>query len=627
MFSFLFWFLLVFCSFTWSSEKINLNMIQVIKGHLVKSFDEEFRMLYARSSAPAELCPPDTSLPGTLLKPPRNLDRKDLRRSLDVVARKTCERTMAVRDYNHRLLEGDGVGPSIRNEICVPDPGCRLFSAGPVDLKRHSYAGEIQDRYVPHNIWPRGSNWNINQDAGHAANKNLNKNLCALQRSRGHAFPHGEEALTMLQTPPTPDNASKSHMRTLRIESYLQATDVPSRDPCDYQDEYEQLEMSSRMTPGRTRRTPAALRPNIQEQMELSRHAIYAGPRSPAMPKSPLQYSSMQWSPAMAETQMSPEEFQLKRKSLQILDRWNGVGYGQGRNACPPGYSSLSRPRGGAKLGSPDVPMDGWHKRHSMADARSYGEYGPDFCGNTYEDFATTRVNRSATGLNAQNGQYQSNLNEEQRSQSHYDVKGIVKSPNIWQDPPSRTASAAALLHNKADVRASNVLNSQHFPNKSSNQIKSLLNIPERREDARTAESYSNRSASSTHTLTAEDESPESVRRPQKLSKSLRLSPKQRGNHSKSWKGQSVSEERPGPKSHSFRSKSTCAGSWHKDDRQEPYASAAEKRNSVCGEQSNSKSLAKGGPEVEIKLSTRGHHENKLERFLQRMGNLIHKNK
>uniref|UniRef100_A0A671YMN2 Family with sequence similarity 83 member B n=1 Tax=Sparus aurata TaxID=8175 RepID=A0A671YMN2_SPAAU len=46
-------------SFTWSYEKIHLSMVQVIKGHLVKCYDEEFRTLFARSSVPAELCPPE----------------------------------------------------------------------------------------------------------------------------------------------------------------------------------------------------------------------------------------------------------------------------------------------------------------------------------------------------------------------------------------------------------------------------------------------------------------------------------------------------------------------------------------------------------------------------------------
>ena len=41
-----------FFSFTWSYEKINLSMILVITGQLVCSYDEEFRRLYARSTVP-----------------------------------------------------------------------------------------------------------------------------------------------------------------------------------------------------------------------------------------------------------------------------------------------------------------------------------------------------------------------------------------------------------------------------------------------------------------------------------------------------------------------------------------------------------------------------------------------
>lgn len=40
-------------SYTWSCEKINLSMALVITGQLVSSYDEEFRRLYARSTVPA----------------------------------------------------------------------------------------------------------------------------------------------------------------------------------------------------------------------------------------------------------------------------------------------------------------------------------------------------------------------------------------------------------------------------------------------------------------------------------------------------------------------------------------------------------------------------------------------
>ena len=39
-------------SFTWSYEKINLSMVLVVTGQLVCSYDEEFRRLYARSAVP-----------------------------------------------------------------------------------------------------------------------------------------------------------------------------------------------------------------------------------------------------------------------------------------------------------------------------------------------------------------------------------------------------------------------------------------------------------------------------------------------------------------------------------------------------------------------------------------------
>ncbi|XP_058497558.1 protein FAM83B-like [Solea solea] len=42
-------------SYTWSSEKINLSMVLVVTGQLVSSYDEEFRRLYARSTVPEVL--------------------------------------------------------------------------------------------------------------------------------------------------------------------------------------------------------------------------------------------------------------------------------------------------------------------------------------------------------------------------------------------------------------------------------------------------------------------------------------------------------------------------------------------------------------------------------------------
>lgn len=602
-----------YCSFTWSSEKINLNMIQVITGHLVKSFDEEFRTLYARSSMPADLCPLVGSLPQMLLKSDQQKQQKDpLRHSLDMACGETFGRTMAAREYSHRLLEEERneVGPLSKNEFCVLTPVSHLLSTEPVDLKRHSYAGEIQDGYTQQNIWPKGSNWNIYQETGHAVNKYLmNNNLFSPQRSRGQNaqhFSHGEEALTMLQTPLTLDNMSKSCMSTLRIESYLQTDDFPCRDSWDYLDEYEQLDKSSRIMQGRMR-SSLAFRPNIQEQMEMNRHMNHTGLRPTATPNSPFHFSSMQWNSAMAENQMSNEEFLMKRQSLQILDNRDSASYSQGRNMYLSGYASLGRPKGRPFIANPDTLLQNSHKRHSMADPRLNTEYRHDYSVHIDEDCGRTHVNRSTPGLNAQNGQYRSNLNEEQRSVSHYDVKGNMNSPDIWQDPPSRTVSAAALHANDTDfISRSNNTASQHFL-KTSKKMKSFVYIPEKKEETGMAESFSTRSGSSSATITAGTESPESQGRQQRMSKSLRSSLKQWGK----W--------RDGD--HSKTCKTLAAEEWQRpyNDKSQPHSST-EKRPSLCADHGRSdlKSHAKRGPEVE---------RNKLERFIHRMGSLLHKNK
>lgn len=584
-------------------------MIQLITGYLVKSFDEEFRTLYARSSVPADLCPLDGFLPQMLPRSAKKMDPVN------------------------RLLEEE------RNDI--GSPLSHLLSAAPVVFKRHSYAGDRQDGSTEQNIWPRGINGNIFEEAGHTANKYLiNNNACVPQRGRGqstHPFSHGEQAATIQQTPPTLDHASKSYMRTLRIQSYLQTNDAPCQDSCDYLEEYEQLDKSKRIMQGRVR-SSLVFKPNIQEQMELNRQMNFTSLRPLAAPNTALQYSSMHWNPTMAEPQMSNEEFLWKRKSLQILDNRIGATYGQGRNMYPSEYASLGRAKCGPMLANPNILMENWHKRHSVADPRSNGQFGRGLSGNMYEDLDRTHAHRSATGLNTRNEQYKLNLNEEQRSISHYDVKGISNIPDIWQDPPSRTVSAAALHPNNTDCTlTSHIVTPQDVLQKSSKKTKSMSNVPERKAEAVQADTYSSRSGSSTATITAEDEPPERLGRHQNRSKSLRLSLKQRekwrdGDRSKSCKTQSVAEERQGPKNRIYNNNARIGlgtGSWHKDsgadDKHKPY-SAAEISRSVCAE-NNSKSLAKGGAEVELKLSARGHHENKLERFIQRVGNLLHRNK
>ncbi|XP_028279630.1 protein FAM83B [Parambassis ranga] len=637
-------------SFTWSSEKLNLTMVQVITGHLVKSYDEEFRTLYARSTVPAGLSPPEglftrNGLHGQQIFPkthsgPRIERRDHLRHSLDTVYRKTCERKLGTRDFEERLLEEEDntLGPLIENGL----PHFQSTEAMNI-LKRHSYAGERQDGCIPQVIRPRGSNWNISKDAG-TNNYHVDNYLQVPQIYRGQHMRQSyngndKQVLSMQQNMPTLENTSKSFMRTWRIESYLKNPDISSGESCDYLDQFEPQDKASSFMQGRMR-SSLVFRPTLPEQVE------------------PLHYSSMQWNPA--ESRLNHDELMMKRQSWQILDDYhNNTGYGPGRNSYQNAYASLGRAKGGQNIRNLDILQDSWNKRHSVADPRSNTEYTHEAPGQNYLS-ARMQGNRSTAGINAQNGGYRSNLNEDQRSVSHYDVKSITdtKSPTayIWQEPPSRTVSAAALdLDDKDMTDKSNSSGSKHFLKKSSKKIKSLLNIPEKKEGSvRSVDTTSLKSGDSTDTLTAEDEA-RTLHGGEKSPKGMTASGKSSSEHqgngiedSKSSKPRFRTEENPNPPSLSLpkpamQKKPTRTGrdfgSFSKDrgaesrlySRFEPFC-ALEKKHSLRtlhSTQEKTKSLPKGGAATEhnVTHAARGQHENKLEKFFQRVGHFIHKSK
>lgn len=681
--------MLFVCSFTWSFEKINLSMVQVITGHLVKSYDEEYRTLYARSTVPAELCPPEgffqrngpngrQILPKSHSAP--KIERRDqLRHTLDTVYRKTCERKLGTRDLEERLFEEEP-GPLVENGIGAQNQMFQSTEAMNF-LKRHSYAGERQDGYMPQNIRPRASNWNISRETGNSRNNYPMDNYLVPPMHRGQNIRQSyngndKQVLSMQQNMPTLENTSKAFMRTLRIESYLKNPDVPFGDSCDYLDQFEQLDKASSFMQGRMR-SSLVFRSTIPEQMEPNRHINNSstGVSSSAAPNTPLHYSSMQWNPtAAADNRINNEEFMLKRQSLQILDdSRNNTSYGPGRNSYQSVYDSLGRAKGGHMVTNPDILTDSWNKRHSVADPRSHTEYAHESSGHMYGAFARMQVNRSTAGINAQNGGYGSNLNEDQRSVSHYDVKNMTGTKStgapIWQEPPSRTVSAAALDVNSKDLTGkSNNMGSQHFLKKSSKKIKSLLNIPEKKEDSVGAmETPSLKSSGSTDTITADDEEGISEGRgklPPSTTNSIRFSSEQQRNrpeddHLKSSKPRFRTEEHRHPlqislpkttvqKNPTILDKSTRpgldTGSWSKDrgaetrlySRFEPFCSFEKKQSmhsahgfGATHAQEKPKSLPKGEAAIEYNLTraARGHHENKLEKFFHRVGNLIHKNK
>lgn len=599
--------------------------------------------------------------------------REHLRHTLDTVYRKTCERKLGTRDFEERLFEEElnKLGPLMENGSDVQKQMPQFQPTEAMNfLKRHSYAGERQDGCMPQNIRPRASNWNISRDKNYPVDNYLHvPPLHRAQNLRQSYNGNDKQVVSMQQNMPTLENTSKAFIRTLRIESYLQNPDVPSGDTCDYLDQYEPPDKASSFMQGRMR-SSLVLKSTIPEQMEPNRHMNNSSPgvTSSAAPNSHLHYSSMQWNPtAAAENRMSNEEVMLKRQSLQMLDdNWNNTSYGPGRNSYQSAYTSLGRAKGGHMITSPDVMTDNWYKRHSVADPRSNTEYAHESSGHMYGAFARMQVNRGTAGINAQNVGYGSNLNEDQRSVSHYDVNSITgtKSPGnrIWQEPPSRTVSAAALgVNSKNETAKSSNMGSQHFLKKSTKKLKSLLNIPEKKERSTgTMETPSLKSSGSADTITAEDEEgPPDGRQQQfhqRTSHSVRSSSEHQRNrleddHLKSSKPRFRTEElyspfQTSPPKTATQNKPTGfdAGSWSKEraadgrlySRYEPFCSLEKKHSmhsansfGTTHSQEKPKGLPKGDAAIEHNLTrtARGLHENKLEKFIHRVGNFIHKNK
>nr|XP_057914021.1 protein FAM83B [Doryrhamphus excisus] len=623
-------------SFTWSCGRINLSMVQVITGHLVKSYDEEFRTLYARSTVPAELCQTEGSLPSNgphdLLVWPKYsspcsqiLDRRDqLRHTLDSVYRKTCERN---------LHEDNQLRPLIEHDIGLQKHMSQLQSAETIDyLKRHSYAGERQDGYVPQNIRGRASNWNITRETAIGMNhypmdnNYLVPQMYRSQKLRKSYNGNDKQILSLQQNMPTLEKTSKSFMRTWRIESYLKNPDGES----DYLDQFD-----------RRMRSSLAFRPTIPEQMEPSTHiknTPSVGNASTSI-HNPLHYSSLQWNPTDSN-RLNNEEFIMKRKSLQILEDCSGA-----KSSYPSSYASLGRVKRGQIITNPDLLTNSWNKRHSVADPRSNSAYTQDSSSAMYGGFARMQIDRGTAGI--KHGVYGSNLIEDQRSMSHYDVKS--PSTSSWRQQPSRTVSAATLVRDGEDLTVkSSRMGSQQFLKKSTQKIKSFLNIPDKKErQARTIETPSVTSEGSTDTIKADDDSA-AVESEVKLHHS-NSSIGQYGNHTADEKyskprftteGHRKAPQMPASVAQNeadISDKNNEVPGWRKDrktdsrlySRFEPFCSVQKKQPSRSPVNSLEKTKTKGEVANDISLARlgRGHHENKLEKFFHRVGNLIHKNK
>uniref|UniRef100_A0A6Q2Z970 Scaffolding anchor of CK1 domain-containing protein n=1 Tax=Esox lucius TaxID=8010 RepID=A0A6Q2Z970_ESOLU len=682
-------------SFMWSYEKINLSMVQVIKGQLVESYDEEFRTLFARSSVPAALTPPE----GVLLE--RNgrhavakypsqsahaFERKDqLRHTLNTVYMKACERPMPMGEMDERLYDDEpfahrpvmNYGTSVKKRIQ------QFQSTETADfLKRHSYAGERQEvPYVPQNTRYGASNWNVAGDGGahYAPGRShirsaMEEPFQGAQMYRGHnnrQSYHGNDkhVLTMQQNMPTLERTAKSFLRTYRIESYLNNQDAPAGEWHDYVDQYEPQENKTNSFIPSRMRSSLVFKGTIPEQPETCSSSSARAPDPPARPYNASYYSSMQWNPPTStDSRMVPDDI-TKRRSVAMDDPRNNIGYGPGREMHQSVYASLGRANAGRALRNPEVQQDNWHKRHSVADPKSNGHM-----------YSGAFVRRHADGgpirPGAQNGGYSSNLNEDQRSVSHYDVKNVrdMKTPPVpnWQEPPSRTVSAAALDMTSEEESTRTAICSPRFKS-STKKIRSLLNIPEKKEGSSpTQKKLSPKRDSSTDTIVAETEeltpgrertvasqssTTSSTKSPSRLhrdknhftddlrkSSTPRFSTEELHASIPARATSSRSDRRDTDIGEKNEKTSVSSGNWRGDrggdnrlySRFEPFCSFEKKQlhssqtTSTSTERTKSVLSAKSRPINEHNhIGQQAHitHENKLGKFIQRVGNFINKNK
>ncbi len=497
----------------WSYEKINLNMVQVITGQLVETYDEEFRTLYARSTVPAQFqtasvnqceTKPNCKMDGYLINSSNPFERKDhLRHTLDAVYRQACERRSGFS------------APREVEERSLVTPHARFLQDTSEFYKRHSYAGERQEPvYQPKLPKFGSSNWNVaaesNRHGGVSNNvDNQYESYIINPMYRGSNMRqsyhgHDKQILNMRQNLPSLASTSKSFLRTWRIESYLNnSKDASYGENYDHLDQFEENKMAP---PQHSRiRSSVVFTSTIPEQPEMNSYSNNSASSNQDLPwiqSNAQMYSSAQWNQTAQH-----DEYMLKSRNLQILQNsGSNTTYSSGRDSI---YASLNRAKSRFAHKEYDYQQDDRYKRHSLADPRCK-TYNSDFNEpSSYMNASLPRrqkICHMSANENPRNGAYTPNFKEDQRSVSHHDFKKADESKttsgNIWQEPPSRTVSATLLDTEDSQPSKPNSASSQRFLKRSTKKIKSLLNIPQKGETSpKGKNSESLKMGSSTDTL------------------------------------------------------------------------------------------------------------------------------
>lgn len=313
-------------SYMWSFEKVHLSMVQIITGHLVELFDEEFRTLYARSCVPSCFAQEESAR----VKPGKALWENGLyQRSISSLASVSSQRNLFSRqDQMHKIdpsyYKGRGMYTlnehdkhSIRNHGYKPHfvpnfngPNTiRHFQPNQINenWKRHSYAGELSDT-TPYQLLNRALNrtnnapgqWRRPSDSlsvasslrgGQASQKNIptqsfadrlaqrkTTNLAERNSNVRRSFNGTDNHIRSLQQRmPTLESTTKSFLRTWRIDSYLNDNSEvpPEPDGSTLGDRFEGYESAENVkanaayTHSRLR-SSLAFKPTLPEQKEVS---------------------------------------------------------------------------------------------------------------------------------------------------------------------------------------------------------------------------------------------------------------------------------------------------------------------------------------------------------------------
>uniref|UniRef100_A0A8C4TD18 Family with sequence similarity 83 member B n=1 Tax=Erpetoichthys calabaricus TaxID=27687 RepID=A0A8C4TD18_ERPCA len=492
-------------------------------------------------------------------------ERRDkLRHTLDTVYMKACGRSYNIpqnvgdldndykRNFGYRPIVPPG--PIIQNRIQqFQSPDSSTY------WKRHSYAGEKPETssYLINNRGtnPMSSNWNLlgevdnygvpmRNDFASKYNEVPGEQLYQSRYLKPYntnlkmrkSF-HGTDntVRTLKQKMPTLEHTTKSFLRSWRIESYLNNSDFPYEDSSEYMDypmvQHENVDgAENKMNPfypASRLRSSLVYKSAIPEQPESksfttdsSSSTIIRTQDVPTNTSANVYYSAIHRNPATGpESRLRQDEsFMAKRRSWQLHeDQTANVNYPTNKEAFTPLYTSFSKTS--VKKVENLHPDDSYaYKRHSINELNadnSVNKDAPTYVYSTLgrrEKYGMNPVENypaNAPGIHALDGQ---------RSTSEFNIKKETENTTLmtsnWQNPPLRTVSVSSLAESRGhgntkqwtSVKESKVVEgSPKFLKKSTQKIKSLLNISDRKDNSSRSKS-SSKISNSTDTLGSDDE-------------------------------------------------------------------------------------------------------------------------